>query len=88
MAKYFVDISASLVASMEEGWWATPEGWRLIERWGPRGKDMERWIVEDDYAGEEFEGYLITPVFRMTLIGEGPDYITEVSDREIVPAPY
>jgi hypothetical protein len=65
-----------------------PLGWRLIERWGPRFKDIERWVVEDDYAGDEFEGCLVSPIFKMTLIDEGPDYTVEVSEREILPSRY
>lgn len=88
MARYYVDIAPSLVEQIQAEWWATPNGWRLIERWGPRFTYTERWLVEDDYAGEEFEGYLIEPVFKMTLIGDGPDYITEVTGREILAAPH
>ena len=84
MTRYYVDISASLIAEYLGGGLKVPDGWRLVERWGPRDKDMERWIVEDDDAGEEFEGYLVAPTFRMTRIGEGPDYTVEVSGREIL----
>lgn len=86
MTRYYVDVTPSLTWQINER--KFPEGWRLIERWGPRYKDTERWIVEDDYAGEEFEGYLVSPIFRLTLIGEGPDYIVEIADREILPSRY
>lgn len=88
MTRYYVDLSPTMASQIGSGELNFPEGWRLIERWGPRFKDMERWIVEDDYAGEEFEGYLVMPVFTMTLIGDGPDYTTEVTDREIQPSRY
>lgn len=88
MTRYYVDIAPSLQAAIDSEEYKLPEGWRLIERWGPRFKDTERWIVEDDYAGEEFEGYLVIPIFTMTLIDEGPDYTVEVSEREILPSRY
>lgn len=88
MTRYYVDISSSLQVGIREGQYKLPDGWRLVERWGPRFKDTERWIVEDDYAGEEFEGYLVIPIFRMTLIDEGPDYTVEVIEREILPSRY
>jgi hypothetical protein len=83
VTRYYVDMSVELAAQVQNGEFRVPAGWRLVERWGPRNKDIERWLVEDDNAGEEFEGYLISPVFRMQLIGEGPDYAVEVTSREI-----
>lgn len=88
MTRYYVDISISLRGQIESGDCKLPDGWRLVERWGPRFKDTERWLVEDDNAGEEFEGYLVTPFFTMTLIDEGPDYTVEVTGREIMQARY
>jgi hypothetical protein len=83
VTRYYVDISSDLVEEYKHGEAQVPEGWRLVERWGPRSKDMERWIVEDDGASEEFEDYLVCPEFKMTLTGEGPDYTVEVVKRII-----
>jgi hypothetical protein len=88
MTRYYVDISPSLVEAVQEGIQGgepiCPDGWRLVKRFGPRSKLTERWIVEDDEAGDEYEDMLVMPIFTMTLIGEGPEYVTTVSDREIV----
>lgn len=50
MTKYYVRISAQLVNSLTGVYANLPDGFRLIERWGPRGKDTETWLVEDDNA--------------------------------------
>lgn len=87
MTRYYTEISTSLVRQYEEGTIKVPEGWRLVKRWGPRYGDFECWIVEDDLAGGEFEDYLVTPVFQMTLVDDGPDYTVEIVDREIWKSP-
>lgn len=90
MTRYFVNISPSLVKAMVSGETKMPEGWRLVERYGPRFEQNECWIVEDDDAGPEFEGYLVTPSFRATVDDmDDPDseYTVTVFEREIVKVP-
>lgn len=89
MTRYYVNMSPSLVDALlnEVEGYKAPEGWRLVERYGPRFQQTECWIVEDEGAGPEFEDFLVLPTFRMTLIGEGPEYTVTVDDREIVQAP-
>jgi hypothetical protein len=82
--RYYIDISSDLVGAVRSGEIGCPDGWRLVERFGPRNKMTERWIVEDDGAGPEYEDMLVIPIFTMTLIGEGPEYETTVTDREII----
>lgn len=84
MTRYYVEISPSLVSAYVNGDCTYPEGWRLIERFGPRSKSLERWIVEDDGAGEEFEDFLVMPIFTMELINGGPETRTFVNSREIM----
>ena len=90
MTRYYVKISSALVAQIQTERCTLPEGWRLVERFGPRYPDQECWLVEDALAGEEFEGFLVTPYITMTL--NEPDnpsagYISTVTDREIVTTP-
>ena len=89
MTRYYVDISPDLINDIIrlEGAISMPDGFRLIERYGPRFKHIERWLVEDEYAPEELEGFLISPVFQKNLIDGGPEYTVTVSAREIMPRP-
>lgn len=84
MTRYYTDLSHELVNLIRGNDLQVPEHWRLIERWGPRDSNMERWIVEDDYADEKFEDCLVTPVFTMMLIDDGPEYTVTVTGREII----
>ena len=62
MTRYYVDISADLIKQIKGDDSAFPDGWRLVERWGPRDLMTERWIVEDDYAPAYLEDCLVEPV--------------------------
>ena len=59
-ARYYVDFSTDLLREIaEEGGSGWPSSFRLVERFGPRGVSMERWLVEDDEAPEDLEAHLI-----------------------------
>lgn len=92
MTRYYVNIAPSLVQMLQDPESDTqcPEGWRMIERFGPRFEQNECWIVEDDNAGPEFEDHLVMPSFRATVNDmDDPDagVTVTVYDREIVKAP-
>ncbi len=74
MTRYFVDVSTELLEQNGALW---PDSFRLVERWGPRGKIIERWIVEDDEAPEDLRDHLIEPSFTRRAGSDKP----EISDR-------
>lgn len=88
MTRYYVDFSSDLITEYFIGDVRVPDGFRLIERWGPRFSDTERWLVEDDYASDEFEGYLVMPIFMLTLIDDGPEHTAVITEREIQSSRY
>ena len=85
--RYYVNMSTDLAKEYKAGNLRLPDGWRLVKRWGPRYKEMECWIVEDDFCSEDYADYLVMPIFKMTLIGDGPEYNVTVSERTIMPSP-
>lgn len=90
MTRYYVNISPSLAKAMLDGDTKMPEGWRMIERFGPRFEQNECWIVEDEGAGPEFEDHLVMPSFKATVDDmDDPDssYTVTVFEREIVKVP-
>lgn len=93
MTRYYVNMAPSLVTAIQEGTegYKLPEGWRMIERFGPRFEQTECWIVEDDGAGTEFEDFLVLPTFTVTLNNpndpEDNSFTVTVFDREIVKSP-
>ena len=93
MTRYYVNMAPSIVKMLQdpESEVPAPKGWRLVERFGPRFEVQECWLVEDDGAGEEFEGFLVMPAFTMSLTNpDDPDdnsYVVTVTEREIVKAP-
>jgi hypothetical protein len=61
VTRYYIDISPELVNSSE-----FPDGFRLIQRWGPRDSHRERWIVEDEGADASYEDHLVELTFSRT----------------------
>jgi hypothetical protein len=64
VTRYYIDISPELVNSD-----LFPDGFRLIQRWGPRGTFTERWIAEDDDAPAYYEDRLVDVNFSHTPPG-------------------
>lgn len=63
MTAYYVKISYDLVQDLLHTTpERLPEGWRLAEPWGPKGKRQEIWLVEDERAPKSVEGHLVTPI--------------------------
>jgi hypothetical protein len=85
MTRYYVDISKSLMESIDDIQW--PEGFRLVRLFGPRFNNVERWLVEDDNAPAELDRYLVSPTFHIEYIGEGPEYTVTAIEREIMDRP-
>lgn len=82
MTRYYTDISDDLLEGDYAIAW--PEGFRLVEPFGPRDLFFQRWLVEDDHAPPEFEGHLVQPVFSWDVNA----CKTEILHREKVPLRY
>jgi hypothetical protein len=65
MTHYLVDTTVDFILSImmrERGW--GPDGWRFIEKVADKlniGPYVQRWRVQDNGAGPEFEGQLVYP---------------------------
>lgn len=83
MTQYYVQIASDLVEEIQKDDSRLPSGFMLVSRWGPKSVYSERWIVEDEDAGNEYEDHFVEVSFRR-------NYITEevtVVDRQIVNPP-
>lgn len=79
MTQYYIVISTELLNSPDITW---PDGFRLVERWGYRGKTSELWLVEDDNADPEFEDHIVDPWLERKADGK-----PGITKRTILAAP-
>lgn len=76
MTRYYVDVSDDLLKGDYAIAW--PEGFRLVERFGPKDLFFQRWLVEDDHAPPEFEGHLVV----LSISWDRDERKAEITHRE------